>query len=263
MTTTPQLLSDDDIEAEWVLTPQRQDGNDFVLFARRIESAILAKLQASPQAQPEQAAQGVGEVVHQAQFEYPSNNPGVRYDVSADLLERIPVQEAGQVASETPDPMDHRSETCEVCQRHRTAPPAHIPADVDEALTTQHAQTPPSFSGYIETVGGVPGDLVFDDEHAQTKGGAWLPLFLNDDTACHSQNAESDPQPSLSLTDATQGAAVPALTPYDMICEAIGKADDIIMGGLDSDDCVAVVRTMQALIETIGINGLTVGGKRA
>ena len=60
-------------------------------MVEKIREKQAAKPKHSPLPAPV-AAQGVGEVVHQAQFEYPSNNPGVRYDVSADLLERIPDQ---------------------------------------------------------------------------------------------------------------------------------------------------------------------------
>ena len=43
---------------------------------------------------------------------------------------------------------------------------------------------------------------------------------------------------------------------FDLICAAIDKADTITMDAdymLDSDDCIRVVRTMQALIDVCGI----------
>lgn len=57
--------------------------------------------------------------------------------------------------------------------------------------------------------------------------------------------------------------AAPAMVPFDLICNAIKKADDLSMEGdymLDSNDCIAVVRVIQSLVE---INGLTVGGSNA
>ena len=50
----------------------------------------------------------------------------------------------------------------------------------------------------------------------------------------------------------------------NLICNAIDKADTITMGGdymLDSNDCIAVVRVMQALLSVRGITAKAEGAK--
>ena len=89
----------------------------------------------------------------------------------------------------------------------------------------------------------------------QITDGAWLPLFLNDDAACHSQNAESDPQPSLSLTDATQGAAAPALVGLDEMSKAAVYNKWDHKPGASSADLMDM-----AVAEFCRINNLTAPG---
>jgi hypothetical protein len=148
------------------------------------------------------------------------------------------------------------SEPCksftELRDRHREGVDAELAAMAAEAKTDEPVAWPlraqvwkrESTQEWVLEIAGTLGDTDMNIRHTQPLSVAYenvpgLPTFY------------THPAPGVPDAD------------FDLICNAIDKADTISMEGdymLDSDDCIAVVRVMQALLSAH--HGITAQAKK-
>jgi hypothetical protein len=115
---------------------------------------------------------------------------------------------------------------------------------VSSSVIEHNKQAEPVQAGELPTPFGYVSDGFQDGLHFQHKPWPEMHMLLNSVAQVY----------SAAQMRAALSARKPL--PYDLICNAIDLADTESMKGdymLDSSDCIAVVRTMQALIEINGI----------
>ena len=103
---------------------------------------------------------------------------------------------------------------------------------IQQPATTEPVQTTPNFTQLMQILDGL------NRCHSRDSKVEFLRSWIRDWTQ-HKVDKLTHPAPSVPGDD------------FDLICNAIDKADTITMEGdymLDSDDCIAVVRVMQVLL---------------